>query len=74
MSHWDGEKIVRTPPVPYPKHPGWLRIDCGCCVGLEWGGETPRECSTCGGNGLIALHEASKRLALWPGGPFCGRA
>ena len=74
MSHWNGENIVRIPPEPYPSFPGWLRVDCGCCAGIEWGGEAPRECRDCGGNGLVALHEKSGRLALWPGGPFCGRA
>jgi hypothetical protein len=74
MSAWDSttQAIVRFPPHPWEGYPGWLAIDCGCCVGLEWGGEEPRECRDCGGSGFLALHVAMKRLALYPGGPFRG--
>ena len=70
MSYWDGQKLVRWEPEPYPNFPGWEVWDCGCCVGLEWGGEEPRECRRCGGNGSIAYHKESNRAAAWPGGPF----
>jgi len=73
MAFWDGARIVRFPPEPYPGNPGWERVDCGCCSGIEWGGEYPKECRTCGGTGGIALHKRSGLLAHYPGGPFCGR-
>ena len=75
MSHWDSKNtvVVRYPPEPYEGKPGWFLVDCGCCAGIEWGGEYPDECRRCGGDGTIALHLASQRLALYPGGPFCGR-
>ena len=71
MSHWDGSKIVRWPTKP-SRVPGWEEIDCGCCSGLEWGGEYPRECLRCNG-GVIFRHKKSGALALYPGGPFVGR-
>jgi len=70
MAHWNGKTIIYTPPVPYPRHPGWSLIDCGCCGGLQWGGETPRECHRCGGNGTLAQHKRTGVIALYPGGPF----
>lgn len=74
MSHWDSQnlRIVRWPTIPYGKR-GWLKVDCGCCNGTEWGGEEPRECQDCGGMGVLALHKKSRALALYPGGPFVGR-
>ena len=74
MSYWTGEKVVTMLPEPWTNYPGWLAIDCGCCAGIEWGGEEPRECRDCGGSGRLALHEKSQVLALYPGGPFCGKA
>lgn len=62
----------RSPPVPWEGKPGWLDVDCGCCGGLEWGGEYPRECTACGGSGRYALHEETGTIALYPGGPFLG--
>lgn len=50
--------------------PGW--VNCGCCNGLEWGGESPRECGDCWGTGRQYRY-ASGRLALYPGGPFLGQ-
>ena len=73
MAHWDGSRIVRFPSTPVEGYPGWLRTDCGCCAGLKWGGEEPRECDDCGGSGVVFVHLRSGRLALWPGGPFAGR-
>lgn len=49
---------------------GWVR--CGCCAGLEWGGEQPRECRDCDGNGQVYRYP-SGRLALYPGGPLKGQ-
>ncbi len=74
MAYWDSEKktIVRVKPEPYPDHPGWWYIDCGCCAGLEWGGDYPRECHDCNGSGFVAYHEDSGALAEYPGGPFLG--
>lgn len=75
MSHWDSEqqKVIRWHSARFPEYLNWLRIDCGCSNGLEWGGEYPRECDRCKDGGWLWLHEPSRRLALWPGGPFAGR-
>jgi len=74
MAHWDSKqgKTVYWSDTPYSGYPGWLMIDCGCCGGIEWGGETPSECRTCKGSGWLAKHIESKALAWYPGGPFCG--
>lgn len=53
--------------APFPE--GWVR--CGCCAGLEWGGELPRTCRDCDGEGRVYRY-ASGQLALWPGGPLKG--
>ena len=71
MSHWDGEKIVRWKTVPCPQYPAWDEIDCGCCNGIEWGGEYPIECRDCGGSGVIFKHRESGVKAVYPGGRFC---
>jgi hypothetical protein len=75
MSYWNSkaQEIVRIPDRPWPDYPGWLRIDCGCCAGLEWGGESPRECRDCGGGGFLAKHVKSGVLADYPGGPLRGK-
>ena len=52
---------------------GWAEVDCGCCAGLEWGGESPRECRDCGGRGFLCVHKHTGRIADYPGGPFRGR-
>lgn len=74
MSHWDSAslQVIRWPTEPWGKR-GWLKVDCGCCNGIEWGGEEPRECKDCGGYGVLALHKKSRVLALYPGGHFMGR-
>ena len=76
MAHWDYKsgKIVYWPSQPIDGYPGWVAIDCGCCAGVEWGGDSPEECRSCGGTGQIAQHNESRVLALYPGGPLCGRA
>jgi hypothetical protein len=75
MSYWNAttREIVSFDDYPWPGHPGWMTVDCGCCVGIRWGGEFPVECDDCGGTGRYARHERSGALALWPGGPFVGR-
>lgn len=47
-------------------------VDCGCCNGLAWGGEYPRECRDCKGSGLLYRYP-SGALALYRGGPFAGQ-
>ena len=46
MAHFDATtgRIVKFKPYSNNITPGWFVFDCGCCNGLEWGGETPREC------------------------------
>ena len=73
MSHWDGKRIVRWQTGPVEGYPDWERIDCGCCAGLEWGGEEPRECRRCHEFGWLCRHKPIGTLALWPGGPLAGR-
>jgi hypothetical protein len=72
---WDelSEHIVRRKDRPWPGYPGWLRVDCGCCAGIKWGGYTPQDCERCGGSGLIAVHKKSRVIADYPGGPLRGR-
>lgn len=53
--------------------PGWIIINCGCCSGIQWGGEYPRECTHCDGTGSTWKHKKSGVLACYPGGPFLGR-
>lgn len=75
MARWNADTgtVERWPPGRHPEHPGWLTIDCGCCNGIAWScGETPDECSDCGGGGFLWLHIASGSVARWPGGPFTG--
>ena len=64
---------VSFPPQPVEGYPDWEIIDCGCCAGVEWGGEYPRECKRCGGEGYIFRHKKSIVLAEYPGGKFLGR-
>ncbi len=71
MAYWDGKRTIHFPTKPDEKYPAWDVIDCGCCAGIEWGGEEPRECSSCGGYGVKYQHRKSKVMALYPGGPFC---
>lgn len=72
MAHWNWKtgKTTHMKPTPIPEYPGWESLDCGCSGGLEWGGEQPRECRDCGGNGVISHHIKSGAHALYPGGPF----
>lgn len=73
MAWWDGQKINYWRSELSKQYPGWEEIDCGCCAGIQWGGEYPRECLSCDGSGVLFHHIKSGVLALWPGGPFKGR-
>ena len=46
---------------------------CGCCDGIQWGGDYPRECLDCAGSGFIFITEHD-RIIDYPGGPFRGSA
>ena len=74
MSYWDSEnkKIIRIPTKDWHDNPNWESVDCGCCGGLQWGGDYPRECGTCKGAGHYARHKESRAVAQYPGGPFLG--
>ena len=75
MAYWDSKKgkIVGWPTEQVEEYPGWEIIDCGCCNGLEWGGEYPRTCNHCGGDGSLWHHKSSGVLADYPGGPLRGK-
>ena len=49
----------------------WRTISCGCCGGIEWGGEEPRECRDCNGSGTVFIRP-NGATAMWPGGKFTG--
>ncbi|KKN75845.1 hypothetical protein LCGC14_0377210 [marine sediment metagenome] len=70
MAHWNGKEMVHFATKPCKTHPKWDVIDCGCCAGIEWGGEEPRECRTCNSTGVIYQHRKSGVTAEYPGGPF----
>lgn len=74
MAHWDSTagKIVHWETKPVENHPDWEWIDCGCCAGLQWGGELPRECPHCWATGVYARHKPTGTRALYPGGPLLG--
>ena len=74
MAYWDSvnNRIIYAPVRTMDDYPGWFMVDCGCCAGLQWSGEEPRECDRCEGNAAIAYHIKSRRMALYPGGPFRG--
>ena len=52
--------------------PGWAVSACGCCGGLQWGGDYPRECRDCRGGGVVFVHLSTGAVAEYPGGPFNG--
>jgi len=74
MAFWDSSsgRIIHLRDEPWEGSPGWVRRDCGCCNGIEWGGDVPMECSSCGGGGFVAFHAESRCLADYPGGPLRG--
>lgn len=74
MANWNSTAgvVEAWAPRVHPFHAGWAMVDCGCCAGIQWGGEAPVECSTCGAGGWLHVHLASGRTAWWPGGPFSG--
>lgn len=65
-----GDPAILTPAELW-RAAGWVQRPCGCCAGLEWGGEYPRECRSCKGQGLLWI-SPQRRLALYPGGPLVG--
>lgn len=69
----DTGKIVTFAPERDSHYPGWWRTDCGCCGGIQWGGESPRDCWECKGAGVRWLHKATGTVAEYPGGPLLGR-
>ena len=71
---WTGTEMTHPSSLPEPveMYPGWVWVNCGCCGGVEWGGEYPRECRECEGSARYAVHLATGTAALWPGGPFNG--
>ena len=73
MAYWDGNKIIHLESKDVKDYPGWLEEDCGCCNGIEWGGEYPKECRNCNGGGSIFRHIKSGILAEYPGGKFLGK-
>lgn len=73
MAHWDYRHNMIWHYPAKDLGNGWLRVDCGCSGGLQWGGEEPRECDRCGGTGSIYWHKKSKTFAQYPSGPFQGR-
>jgi hypothetical protein len=75
MATWDRTtgRFVYWEPEDAAENPGWKRIDCGCCNGLEWGGEEPLECDRCVGNGILFWHVQSGVVAKWVGGPIVER-
>jgi len=46
-------------------------MECGCCNGIKWGGDSPVECRDCGGKGFVYITEHD-RIIDYPGGPFRG--
>lgn len=74
LAYWDGKQMVYLPEREVEGYPNWRLVDCGCCAGIEWGGDYPQECQRCGGSGGIYKHIRSGLLADYPGGPLRGRA
>ena len=74
MSGWDSANGVEVawPPKRVDGFPGWAAMDCGCCGGIQWGGDEPRECSDCWAGGWLYVHLASGTVAHYPGGPLLG--
>lgn len=50
----------------------WRLAPCGCCAGIEWGGDYPQECRTCGGGGFVYIRP-SGHVFQYPGGPALGQ-
>ena len=75
MARYDSEtnQFIERPPEDIEGSPGWKRLDCHCCNGIRWGGDYPRECPDCGGEGTFYVHVATGVKADYPGGPLRGR-
>lgn len=52
---------------------GWFIVQC-CRGGYVDNGDSIDECPTCDGTAVLAWHEHSGVLALYPGGPLRGKA
>ena len=76
MSSWNSKTgtVERIAPIRDIERPNWWAVDCGCCAGIQWGGDEPVECRTCHGSGLLWVHRPSHVIAEWPGGPLNGKA
>ena len=74
MAYWDDKlkRIIRIEPELSTNFPNWAIIDCGCSNGLHWGGEAPRECNRCHGDGALFVHLTTGTVALYPGGSLVG--
>ncbi len=74
MASWNSktQTTTRYPTKPSMDYPDWDIEDCGCCNGIMWGGEYPRECDNCNGSGRIYRHRESGVAAEYPGGRFVG--
>lgn len=75
MAYWNNEsqKIESFAANPIDGYPGWVRLDCGCCNGIQWSaGYEAIECDDCCGSGVLCRHNKSGVIALYPGGPFRG--
>jgi hypothetical protein len=73
MASWDCRTGVTLHYPPKRERNGWYSYDCGCCSGIEWGGEEPRECDSCGASGRQWVHLPSGVCTEYPGGKFTGK-
>jgi len=73
MAYRDGNKTVYFPVKELEEYPGWIEVDCGCCNGLQWGGEYPTDCYDCKGAGFYFIHKKSKVMAEYPGSRLLGK-
>ena len=71
-AEWEAEAVAWRARLAALKAKGWREVSCGCCGGLQWGGEEPRECLDCNASGTYWVTPGG-RTALYPGGPFTGR-
>ena len=63
MSYWDHYTLSI---ITLPDHDlgnGWVQKDCGCCNGIQWGGNEPIDCNICDGKGYYSKHKESGVLA-----------
>lgn len=70
MAYWDGSQVIGFEPTFSRTWMGWIEADHGCCNGIKWGGEYPRECECAAG--VMYVHIESGTIAQYPGGPLMG--